>query len=245
MMNLQPGQGLTQEEFIKLSTKQRHAYTEELMGDRIMLTYNQALRECRNAIASDEKLTEAFQNFQDNKNREIQQIDPFSQQEILMGAYVDKFNEKIFLVTYEHLHRYYHYAFDVPSKELILYKSNEGRINNLPSDLSNMTVNYSANISKSFKEIWQNTPLIIHIPDVNRNNGNRFNIRVENQEYKNDNFYSWVNKKFNPLEKIEEINVCSPSGQINSYFNPAHATIDPADLINYEEFNFTKNAYSA
>lgn len=243
MMNLQPGQGLTQEEFIKLSTKQRHAYTEQKMGNRIMLTYNQALKECRNAIASDEKLTKAFQNFQKLQNCEVKYLNPRSRKEILMGAYVDKFKEKIFLVTYKHVHSYNHYVYNVPSKELLLYTSDERLINDLPSDLSDMKVYYGANLNKTFKEIWQKTKLSQLIS--NGNLSKEYNLRVENQEYKNDNFYSRVNKNFKPLEKYEEINICFPCGHINSNFNPAHSTIDPDDLINYQELNSIVNEYSA
>lgn len=237
-------QELTSEEFNNLSLKEKHLYGEKGMGDRIRLTYHQALADCRRCIDSDEKLSRAFENFLEIQREEFGV--PL-EKEVFMGAFVDKFKARIFFAICDSI-GISHYIYDKPSEQLIIYATNNGPLNNMLPDLSNIRNTYCGSIeNQNFESIWRTSYLIHEISNEDSLNRN-FST---NQKYVSDDHYSHILKFFKPLNDIRtlddfnEKNSFLLGGKLKSNFNPAHSTIDPNDLINHQGAISTKNARSA
>lgn len=228
MINLRfNSQELTPEEFKSLSSKEKHDYTEQKMGNRIMLPYNLAVNLCRSLIDSDEKLSRAFQNFLEWKN--FNGLDGFD--EVLTGVFLDKFKERIFFLIHENRYKMSEYIYDIPSGKFFLFVNNGKPMNDLPSDLLNIESSFfMRSVQEAFEKTWRTARLTHVIVNESASNDN---LSI-NQEYVNDNHYRSIFKIFRPLNNVNEINNFDDNLMFCSSENPAHATIDPDDLINHQ-----------
>lgn len=236
------GQTLDQDQFNRLRLQTKHAYLDCKMGDRIKLSYNLAINECRSLIDSDVKLSNAFKNFQDYKNYNPRNY--HFNEDILVGAFVDKISERIYLVIKRGLDEIFHYHYDIPSKQLINYATEtitELEIEyeqNIPSNIK--YIRFYSDSNDTFENIWRTATLFHNI--YNRNVVNNYGNALRNQEYVSDNHYRLLNKYFCSLDTQDELNTWGGLNSFNSLYNPAHTILDPEDLLNPPKITSIKSA---
>lgn len=229
---------LSSQDYSNLSTFDQHDYTENLMGDRIKVTYKQALEALSSTLNSqNNKLFNAYKNFKElycNDDSEIP-----SDLEVLINVSLDKFLEKIYFVVKNNENTLSHYTLNIPTgelsepKELIFSKkaiNNQKHFKNENRDESSniSKILFSLSPSKSIENIWNNSSL----HHVIENDINQAKLASSNNSYEGDHEYAYIQKKFSLIEKNSTEQNQYRRNQMYSFFNPAHITISPHDIVN-------------
>lgn len=241
-----------------LSTMAKHEDSEQKMGERIQLTYKEAMAGFNYCINSHEKIGRAFQNFKNVQDNEISKF-PLDQDILILTA-LDKFKSELyFLVKNAEQDSLSHYGFNATTRQFTtLSEIKEFERENLLSGScfisGHVDVTLSPNIKyvsfladvQKIEELWSKGLLnhLIQNPSVNTTEIN------ENQPYMSDFDYTTIEKSFNSIDEprysgTKEMNKLD-HGRMYSYFNPAHTLLLPADVINFiQNQNLTKSSRSA
>lgn len=217
---------LTQEEFSRLPTLDKHEFTENLMSDKIAFTYRDALNRLQSIINNPE-LSEAFNNFVNFKNLKISKIDACTK--VLLNISFDKVNGIFnFIVKEGNENKLTHSIYDLSIDEFsasnklkpfyrTLYDSrfcNDGDAH--PDTIKNIVFSFT---NKEIDELWKESMLL-------------FKTQNENEPE--------VQTTFRSLSKInQETRIAN--NVVYNHSHPAFTVIDPDDIVNMKSRNI-KNA---
>lgn len=233
------------EVYESLTNLEKHYFTEELMGDRIKLSYRAAIDLFHSCIRSNEDLWNAYQNFLISKD----DINFLSDKDVLVFAAVDKFQKELHFIVRNCLDNSITVKiYDVDSENFSLNENitdtgTDGsnrksyRKNCKLGKLQEIYFGFRKNVTNSNK--WNHAILDYYKGTVNHR---VFYIYGRKQEYTKDDDYPYVEKTFSSNGFYIEDNSVDDAGCMRSIFNPAHAPLLPDDL---QQSYTTKNARSA
>lgn len=234
-----------------LNNVEKNYFTEELMGDRIKLSYTAAINLFHSCIRSNEDLWNAYQNFLISK----EDTNFLTDKDVLVFSAADKYQRELHFIVRNCLDSSFTVKiYNVDSKNFSLNEnltdySERGTIKNYKKEFD-PPLDKLKKIEFSFKENETNTnkwnnSYLIYDKGEDYNLGFVFN---NNQEYTKDEDYVDYDQVLIIFHTTDDCSYIegNPSldepGYLISNFNPAHAPLLPDDL---QQPCRTKNARSA
>lgn len=239
---------------LELSTLDKHFYSENLIGERIKLSYSDAVNVFNDCIEENEELRESYFIFRDCKNCSLNNL---LGNQVLIHTALDKFTEKLYFTLKKVDSSIAHIIFDNKTKEYQtfqngIYFQDRSHPIELGQRYQSKTVNstdcndrkiiFSYPNKEILEKIWEKSSLQEKITNPNIEQLQNGNFENTNIIYLSDENYSPLTKNFHSVDHItlheKEINHFDRNG-FYSEFNPAHTTLLPKDiesLLNRKKF---------
>lgn len=244
-------ENLSINEFSQLPNRMKHELTEEVLGDKIKLTYAKAIDVFNSCLELNETLANSYENFKILCNES--KVNFENHLEILLNVSIDKFNQELYFTIKNKENIFSHYVFNVSDSKFTLisdkmdlrYFDSSGEAECISesaySDIRHVRFKlkferiFSKNFGSNIKEIWTNE-LNHHI--YNRNCNDILILNGINNE-END-IYS-LRKNFRPIA-FNMVEYDKHHELTRNISSPAYTCLEPDDLITH--FSNVKNARS-
>lgn len=243
-------ENLSINEFSQLPNRMKHELTEEVLGDKIKLTYAKAIDTFNSCLELNETLATSYENFKILCNES--QLNLINDLDILLNVSIDKFNQELYFTIKNKENIFSHYVFNIPDSKFTLisdkmdlrYTDSSGRAV-CKSDSSYSDIRYvrfklkferifSKNLRYNIKELWTKE-LNHHIY-----NRNCYDILILNGINNEETDINYLWKNFRPIAyNMVEYDKHELTRNISS---PAYTCLEPDDLITH--FSNVKNARS-
>lgn len=229
--------------FTNLSSLQKHEYTESLIREKINLTYREAIDFFITSLSNHEKLSTAFENYREFKDKKISEIT--DDIDLLLYACVDKFTGILYLVINQTRDSLSFYELDSHTQNLTDKGSAPTKIHcggfylesTLKTDFHELEFLTNC-FEVAIQEAWGNSTFTKTQKDLYLNEAILRYPQSRNELEKNRDKPINISESFHSiatLRTLYQIYYCppyqsKPLSKISSFFNATHTFIDPKDI---------------